>query len=306
MLTVLLKRKGLLRITEIYLLHLALADLLLLFTFPFLLSQMAVGWVFGDFVCKLVGLLNRLNVLCGSLLLACIGFDRYLVIVHAVSSLQKRRPRTVHLTCFVLWLLCLALSAPNAAFLSVSELATTSPPRLSCSFHSLGIYSHNWLLTNRFLTHLLCFSLPLAVMGYCYTAIVITLCRSQSRSRSLEKQGAIRLAIVVTAVFCLCWLPFNLIMLVSTLLDLGIIPNMSCEVRARLKQSLVITESLGFAHCCLNPLLYAFVWVRFRRDLLQLFTGWGCGRVCVPLLKTQEHRLSSLSERITNSSTAPV
>ena len=109
MLTVLLKRRRLLRITEIYLLHLAVADLLLLSTLPFVVAESIVGWLFGDVLCKVVGLLGRLNLLCGSLLLACIGFDRYLAIVHAIPSLQSRRPRSVHLTCLLLWLVCFVL-----------------------------------------------------------------------------------------------------------------------------------------------------------------------------------------------------
>ena len=146
MLTVLLKRRGLLRITEIYLLHLGLADLMLLATFPFALAQVSLGVVFGDVLCKLIGLMNRLNFLCGSLLLACIGFDRYLAIVHAITSLQSRRPRNVHLTCLALWLVCLALSVPNAVFLSVGE-SPIDPTQLSCFFHSHGLHANNWDLT---------------------------------------------------------------------------------------------------------------------------------------------------------------
>lgn len=287
MLTVLLSHRCLLRITEIYLLHLAVADLLFLCTIPFALVQMHMGWVFGKFLCIVMGLLNRLNMLCSSLLLACIGFDRYLAIVHAVPSLQRRRPRNVHLTCFFMWLICLCLSAPNAAFLSVAGQ--------TCNFHNHGIYGNNWRLTNRFLTHLLCFFLPLAVMSFCYTAVVLTLRQSQ---RSLEKKGAIRLALLVTAVFCLCWLPYNITMLVDTLVQLRVV-SQTCETRDTLGQALAMTECLGFTHCCLNPILYAFVGVRFRNDLLRLLVRWGCGRICLPLLRAQGTTRSSSSEAAT-------
>lgn len=292
MLTVLLKRRGPLRITEIYLLHLALADLMLLFTFPFAVAQTVVGWVFGDFLCKLVSLLNRLNFLCGSLLLACIGFDRYLAVVHAIPSMQSRRPRTVHLTCMLLWLVCLVLSAPNLVFLSVIE-HHSNPSKLSCFFKHYGIHANNWLLTSRFITHVFCFFLPLAVMTYCYTAVVVTLYRSH---RSLKKQGAIRLALLVTAVFCLCWLPFNVTMLVDTMVNMGVIANRSCKARAGLEQALAVTESLGFSHCCLNPFLYAFVGVRFRSELLRLFSRWGCGRFRLSFIRAETQARSSTSE----------
>ena len=70
------------------------------------------------------------------------------------------------------------------------------------------------LFQERLLTHVLCFFLPLGVMTYCYAAVAVTLHHSQRGQRSLEKEGAIRLAALVTAVFCLCWLPYNITMLV--------------------------------------------------------------------------------------------
>ncbi|XP_051953458.1 C-X-C chemokine receptor type 5 [Xyrauchen texanus] len=300
LLTVLLKRRSNLRITEIYLLHLALADLLLLFTLPFAVTQRVTGWLFGEFLCKLLGLINRLNQVCGSLLLACISFDRYLAIVHAVPSLKTRSPRTVHLTCALLWLLCLLVSMPNMVFLSV-EVDKDESASLSCSYNNLGLHANNWMLTNRFLTHLLCFFLPLVIMGYCYTAIIITLCQSQ---RSLEKQGAIRLALLVTLVFCLCWLPYNITVLMDTLVVVGAMPEQSCHARSTLQQALIVTDSIGFSHCCLNPILYAFIGVRFRRDLLQLLAKRKCMRICLSGLRAESLGRVSVSEAVTTTTSS--
>ncbi|TRY94361.1 hypothetical protein DNTS_010038 [Danionella cerebrum] len=263
---ILLKRWKNLRMTDIYLLHLALADLLLLFTFPFAVTQGISGWPFGTVLCKLIGLINRLNLVCGSLLLAYISFDRYVAIVHAIPSLQRRQPRSAQLTCLSLWLFSFFITSPNIVFLSVKGEDINST-RLSCAFNNHGIHGRNWMLASRFLTHL-CFFLPLVVMGYCYTFVVITLCQKQ---RSLEKQGAIRLALLITIVFCMSWLPYNVAILMDTLRLLGGIPEQSCSAHASLNQALIVTESIGFSHCCVNPILYAFIGVRFRRDLLQLF-----------------------------------
>ncbi|KAF4072137.1 hypothetical protein AMELA_G00270830, partial [Ameiurus melas] len=153
LLMVLLQRRAHLRMTDIYLLHLALADLLLLFTLPFAVTQGLTGWVFGNFLCKLVGLLNHLNMVCGSLLLAGIGFDRYLAIVHVVSSLQTRRPQTVHLICALLWLFCFALCMPDTVFLSV-EPRRKDHTWLQCQFNSYGTHAYNWSLVSRLLKHL--------------------------------------------------------------------------------------------------------------------------------------------------------
>ncbi|KAK2912961.1 C-X-C chemokine receptor type 5 isoform X2 [Channa argus] len=292
MITVLLRRLRFLRITEIYLLHLALADLMLLFTFPFDVVDCFSGWVFGGFLCKLVGLLRHLNVSCGSFLLACIGFDRYLAIVHAIPSMQSRRRRTVHLTCIVLWLFCLGLSIPNVVFLRV-DLVNTSAP--SCSFSNYEIHASNWVLTKRLLDHI-CFFLPLAVMSYCYTAVVVTLCKSQ---KSQAKKGAIRLALLVTVIFFICWLPYNITLLIQTLEYLEVFRSVSCYSYILHLETLGVTEILGFSHCCLNPFLYAFVGVRFRNELLQLLCKLGCSRVCVPFIELQSHRRASISEGLT-------
>ncbi|KAM6987413.1 C-X-C chemokine receptor type 5 [Tautogolabrus adspersus] len=297
MTTVLLSHWRLLRITEIYLLHLAFADLMLLFTLPFSVVDNIVGWVFGEFLCKLVGLMKNLNLLCGSLLLACIGFDRYLAIVHAIPSLQCRRQRTVHLTCMILWLVCLTVTIPNVVFLTVKEdLTNTSRP--SCFYYYYGIHAHNWVLTSRVLDHV-CFFLPLAVMSYCYTAVVLTLFNSQ---KSQTRQGAIRLALLVTIVFCFCWLPYNITLLIKTLVDLQVISYNSCESYVLLQPALDVTQSLGFSHCCLNPFLYAFVGVRFRNELIQLLCKLGCSRICMPLIRTQRSSRPSFSDGMTSTS----
>ncbi|XP_070685435.1 C-X-C chemokine receptor type 5 [Pempheris klunzingeri] len=296
MITVLLRRWRLLRITEIYLLHLALADLMLLSTLPFDFNDVT-GWIFGVFLCKLVGLVKNINLLCVSLLLACIGFDRYLAIVHAIPSMQNRRRRTVHLTCTTLWLICLGLSIPTTVFLTVGG-NTTNSSMLFCSYNDYGIHANNWVLALRVFDHV-SFFLPLAVMSYCYTAVVITLCKSR---KSQAKQGAIRLASLVTLVFCFCWLPYNITLLIKTMTDLKVIEYQSCESYDLLIPALDMTKTLGLSHCCLNPFLYAFLGVKFRNELLQLLCKLGCGRVCMPFIRTQGHSRPSISDGATTTS----
>lgn len=295
MITVLLGRGRVLRITEIYLLHLALADLMLLFTFPFDVAETVTGWLFGEILCKLMGLVKHLNIFCGSILLACIGFDRYLAIVHAIPSMQSRRPKTVHLTCISLWLVCLGLSIPNVVFLSVTS---TNTSRLTCFYTSYAMHSNNWVLTNRVLDHV-CFFLPLAIMSYCYTAVIVTLRSSQ---KSQATKGAIRLALLVTLIFCFCWLPYNITLLIATLQELEILSFDSCDLYVILQAAVDVTRSLGFSHCCLNPFLYAFVGVRFRNELIQLLCKLGCSRVCMPFIRAQGHSRPSISEGATTTS----
>ena len=72
--------KGLKTLTDTFLVHLAVADLLLLLTLPFWASAAVQGWELGNVLCKLVTALYTINFTCGMLLLACISLDRYLAL----------------------------------------------------------------------------------------------------------------------------------------------------------------------------------------------------------------------------------
>ncbi|GCC16596.1 hypothetical protein chiPu_0021408, partial [Chiloscyllium punctatum] len=73
--------------TDIYLLHLAVADLLFAMTLPFWAVDAVSGWVFGNAMCKIISMLQEINFYSGILLLACISIDRYLVnILHPVPT----------------------------------------------------------------------------------------------------------------------------------------------------------------------------------------------------------------------------
>lgn len=296
MIAVLLRRRRRLRITEIYLLHLAVADLLLIFTLPFSSVSNLAGWMFGSFFCMLNGTLENLNLLCGSLLLACIGFDRYLAIVHAVPSMQSRRPIVVHLMCASLWVLCLILALPNAVFLSVVQYDSYTPP--DCYYHRFDIHSHNWVIANRIIHHV-CFFFSFGVMCYCYTMLAITLFHSQ---KSHAKKGAIRLALLLTLVFCFCWLPFNVASVFKTYEELRIATQNVCE-SVVLSQVYYATRCLGMSHCCLNPFLYAFVGMQFRNELVQLVCQLGCCRVWLLYNRASIHARPFVSEATTTNST---
>nr|XP_015224255.1 PREDICTED: C-X-C chemokine receptor type 3-like [Lepisosteus oculatus] len=99
--------------------------------------------------------------------------------------------------------------------------------------------------------------------------------RTSMWSESGDKQKAIRIILALVVAFFLCWTPYNLTLLADTLHSQSNISD-SHGRRTALDISLVATSSLGYLHCCLNPILYAFVGVKFRRNLLELLRALGC------------------------------
>ena len=109
------------------------------------------------------------------------------------------------------------------------------------------------------------FLLPLGVMGACYSFIL----RSLLQARSFHKHKALRVILAVVVVFVLSQLPYNghLVTLAS---QFGNDSMTSCAAVGRVDVFGQLAKGLAYTHACLNPFLYVFVGVRFRRDLLRL------------------------------------
>ncbi|KAG7466805.1 hypothetical protein MATL_G00146210 [Megalops atlanticus] len=224
--------------TDVYLLNLALADLLFSLTLPFWAVYTHDQWVFGTVMCKLLSGLQEATFYSGILMLACISVDRYLAIVKATQAISKKR----HLRE--------AFRAENV-------------PRAVCHENMTADSMERWRLGVRVLHHTVGFFVPLSVMLVCYGLTVATLLRT----RSGQKHKAMRVILSVVLAFLACWLPHNLTVLVDTLMR-GELLEETCRFRNQVDLALQVTQVLAFLHCAVNPVLYAFIGQRFRNQLL--------------------------------------
>ncbi|XP_030014628.1 C-X-C chemokine receptor type 3-2 [Sphaeramia orbicularis] len=284
-------------LTDTFLLHLAISDLLLAFTLPLFAVQWAHQWVFGLAVCKISGALFSLNRYSGILFLACISFDRYLAIVHAISSGWKRTTCHAQFACVIIWVGCLGLSGVDITFKQVVEVNTQDQQRLLLCQVWFPENSTQWQVGLQLLSVVLGFGLPLLIMLYCYIQIFRSLCNATRR----QKRKSLRLIISLVAVFVICWAPYNAFQLADSLLRLGVITG-HCHLGRVLDIGTLITESVGLSHCALNPLLYGFVGVKFRRELVQMckellgHQGWRGMGGWRPRRRTQSSVMSGDSE----------
>ena len=255
-------------LTDTFLLHLAISDLLLAFTLPLFAVQWAYQWVFGLAVCKISGALLSLNRYSGILFLACISFDRYLAIVHAVSSGWKRNTCHAQVACAFIWVSCLCLSVVDITFKQVVDLDTPGQHRLVLCQVWFTENSTQWQVGLQFVSVVLGFGLPLVIMLYCYIRIFRSLCNAPRR----QKRKSLRLIISLVSVFVICWAPYNCFQLADSLHRLGAVTG-GCQFGHVVDFGTLITESMGLSHCALNPLLYGFVGVKFRRELARMCKG---------------------------------
>ncbi|XP_054992733.1 C-C chemokine receptor type 6 [Sorex araneus] len=266
--------------TDVYLLNLAVADLLLLLTLPFwAVLHARERWDFGNAMCKLVRGLYTVNFHCGMLLLALVSLDRYVAIVQAPRSLRLRSQMLAHrrAICLAVWLLSVALSGYAFAFFESYPLQG----REVCEPRFLGVREPmRWKLGLLGLQLLVGFFLPLCCMSFCYAFILRTLLQAQNAQR----HKAVRVVAAVVLVFLACQIPYNTVLLVKAA-QLGQVGR-SCRGEKLLAYAATVTEALAFVRCCLNPVLYAFVGQRFRSYFLKLLKdlrgarGAAAGRAC--------------------------
>ncbi|XP_060784970.1 C-X-C chemokine receptor type 1 [Neoarius graeffei] len=247
--------------TDIYLMHLAIADLLFSLTLPFWAVYIhESNWIFGTFLCKLLSGVQEVAFYSCVFLLACISIDRYMAIVKATQFLSKQH-HVVRIVCFSVWLGATVLSIP----IIIQREALQINGFMFCYENNTAEIVDSWRLGLRIVHHVLGFFFPLLVMLFCYGYTVGTL----FRSRNSQKHKAMRVILCVVLAFVICWLPNNVAEFVDTLMRGGLIED-TCQNRDNLAVVMYSTQALAFMHCAINPILYAFVGKKFRNHLLSL------------------------------------
>ncbi|XP_020512363.2 C-X-C chemokine receptor type 3 isoform X1 [Labrus bergylta] len=243
-------------LSDTFILHQSVADVLLLLTLPLLATQAAqFGWYFRIFLCKFSGAVFNTNFYCGILLLVCISLDRYLSIVHGIQLYSQKRDRFVHISCLLVWLISLILPIPDWTFLVVTR--DYEDQTLCVHFYSRT----DWQLVSRLLHLTLGFLLPTAAIIICCSFILLQFQRS---SKVLKTQRAFtRVILPLVGVFFLCWTPYNITLTVDTISSTG-------NTEGSLQTALMVTKALGCVHACLRPVLYLGLCGNFRKRALTM------------------------------------
>uniref|UniRef100_A0A452GL44 G-protein coupled receptors family 1 profile domain-containing protein n=1 Tax=Gopherus agassizii TaxID=38772 RepID=A0A452GL44_9SAUR len=244
--------------TDIYLFNMAIADILFVLTLPFwAVNYAAEKWIFGDFICKITRGIYAINFNCGMLLLAFISMDRYISFKLRARTLAYSR-----LICLVVWVLSILISSSTFIF-SQSYSHSINETEQICE-HSAFFLCTGSKLFLLGMQLLFGFFIPLLFMVFCSAFIVKSLVKAQNSKRN----KAICLLVLIVAVFLVCQVPYNMVLLV-TAINMGKL-NKLCDSEKQIAFAKYITEVLAFFHCCLNPVLYAFIGVKFRSYFLNM------------------------------------
>ncbi|KAM4665207.1 type-2 angiotensin II receptor [Discoglossus pictus] len=269
--TVLCFQGGTKTIANIYILNLAIADLLSLSTLPFWATYYALGfnWLFGKVMCKISSSLLCLNLFASIFLISCMSVDRYVAIVYPLRS-QRRTSHQAFIVVFMVWGLAIMSTLPTFYFRNMYYIGNLGVNACVMDFPEEE-YT-NWFVAISYMKISFGFCFPLAVIGTCYLMIASHL--KKPKGLLLNNQNRDRVLKIVTAIvlaFIVCWLPFHLLTFLDTLLRMEILTN--CKLVTVLDTAMPFSICMGFFNSCINPFLYCFVGNQFRENFRHLFTS---------------------------------
>ena len=278
--------------TDKYRLHLSVADLLFVLTLPFWAVDAASSWYFGNFLCVAVHMIYTVNLYSSVLILAFISLDRYLAVVHATNSQAPRRLLAERVIYVGVWLPAAILTVPDLVFAKAKDAGSWT----TCE----RIYPHRsrsiWIAIFQFQHIFVGFIIPGLIILTCYCIIISKLSQG---SKGQLKRKAMKTTVILIICFFSCWLPYCAGIFVHSLNLLNII-HLNCSLEQSLLTLISITEALAYFHCCLNPILYAFLGVKFKKSARSaLTTSQGSS---LKMLAKKRAGLSSVSTESESSS----
>ncbi|KAF6723363.1 C-X-C chemokine receptor type 4 [Oryzias melastigma] len=296
--------------TDKYRLHLSVADLLLVLTLPFWAVDAVKTWYFGGFVCVSAHVIYTVNLYSSVLILAFISLDRYLAIVRATNSQATRKLLASRVIYVGVWLPAAFLTIPDLVFARVKNVSSSSfsfrndsvemeDPRTICERFYPVESRVVWTVIFRFQHILVGFILPGLVILVCYCIIIAKLSKG-AKAQTLKKRALKTTVILILCFFC-CWLPYCVGIFLDTLMMLNVVRS-TCELQQAVDKWISITEALAYFHCCLNPILYAFLGVKFKKTARSTLTMSSKSSQKVTLMNKKRGQVSSVSTESESSS----
>ncbi|XP_062303608.1 galanin receptor 2b [Osmerus eperlanus] len=249
--------------TNLFILNLSVADFFfIIFCVPFQATIYSLeGWVFGSFMCKVVHFFINLTMYASSFTLAAVSVDRYLAIRYPLRSRELRTPCNAVVAMVVIWGLSLIFAGPYLSYYDLIDFANSN------------VCVPGWKEHNRKVldtcTFVFGYVIPVLIVSLSYTRTIKYLWTAvdpldgMSESKR-AKRKVTKMIIIVTVLFCICWLPYHVVILCYLY---GDFPFNQTTYAFR-----ILSHCMAYANSCLNPIVYALVSKHFRKGFKKVFS----------------------------------
>lgn len=256
---ILAKYENLKSLSNVFILNLALSDLLFTAGLPFWAYYYMYGWTLGEPACKTVMFLFSVGYYSSGILLILMTVYRYIAVLKPRSDVVSTKGCCSLLVALFIWAVSALVSVPAVIFSKVQGVHCA----YENSFWTVwGIYQQNVL-----------FILSSVVFIFCYSQIVCRLLRPTAQRR---RNKTLKLIFALMVVFFVGWVPYNTVIFLmsfshwpKTYSDTAAMKK-NCEVSKQLEYAFYVSRLCAFSHCCLNPVFYVFVGVKFKNHWKRL------------------------------------
>ncbi|KFQ88444.1 G-protein coupled receptor 35, partial [Phoenicopterus ruber ruber] len=236
--------------TRVYMVNLAVADCLLLFTLPFKTLMQFHQLKVGRWCLVLEGgyFMNRLMSIG---IITVVAADRYLAIKYPLKAKVLRSPLKAALACGFLWIVIICVMS------LIKQLEDRGQDELCFEKSSVkpSVITLCAIIVG--------FFIPLIVLSYCSIQVIAELRRK--KNENCHKEKLIRKAVYIVsanmAVFIVCFLPLYLGHLLRFVMD-SISSN--CSAIQKVNNFVHLASVLANMNCCLDAVCYYFVNKEFK------------------------------------------
>ncbi|KAM8854570.1 lysophosphatidic acid receptor 4-like [Synchiropus picturatus] len=221
--------------SSVFMVNLALSDLLLTVSLPLRVYHLATGtWPLGNAACASSKMLFRYNLRCSCIFITLISVDRLLAVVFPLKTRHLRTVPNAWKTAALVWVLLICMCIPE----SVDLFGT-----LKCSNETSPSENHHRGKKAGYMV----FLLFLLLVNIVTTVLVTrTLCQSDNSKIIKNRVNVMLLFLMNFIMFAVFFLPLAIARLHS------LTDNRSTE------WSVKPLTCLASANCCVDPLLYYF------------------------------------------------
>jgi len=294
---------------RIFLINLALADLLLVICLPFRVVYHSNHdrWVLPSLLCRTVGNIFYMNMYISIVLLGFISVDRYLKLQRVTCRRVFLQSRWSALLCCVIWIVSLAAITPLI-------VQTPENGESQQCFHYKNLQNSKWKAYFNFAVVGI-FWVVYGALVICYGRIGMKLLTTSRKKPDFPNAAKYNKtawkSFFVLLLFTICFVPYHSVRIfyIMSQMETGI----SCDRINVLDKTNEVVLLLSALNSCLDPVMYFLLCSSVRKVMLKIICNCFCQQitrgqisssdspkerskisVVVPRTDTQEVKTSSL------------
>ncbi|XP_078257140.1 urotensin-2 receptor-like [Rhinoraja longicauda] len=251
----------------IYIINLALADLLYLSSIPFIVSTYFLkGWYFGDVGCRVLFSVDLLTMHASIFTLTVMSTERYLAVVKPLDTVKRSKSYRKAIA-LVVWFASLLLTLPMIIAVRLTRTRGKDICNPTWSEHVFRIY-----LSALFITSILA---PGLIIGYLYIRLARTYWVSQvttfnnKQTRRTPNQKVLYMIFAIVVAFWVCFLPFWVWQMIQHFQSPR---SLTQETRSHINY---LMTCLTYSNSCINPFLYTLLTKNYKEYLGNQHRGSG-------------------------------